>query len=82
MNKNSVVEVREANLPHDVDAIRQLWTDYLIWGSNKMQTLYGVHPHNPKEAVEQDITMIDKFLPPHGRLCLPLAITKCAALVV
>jgi GNAT superfamily N-acetyltransferase len=32
--------------------------------------LYGVHPHNPKEAVEQDIGMLDKFLPPNGRLML------------
>jgi GNAT superfamily N-acetyltransferase len=35
-----------------------------------MQSLYGAHPHNPKEAVEQDIASIDKFLPPHGRLML------------
>ena len=35
-----------------------------------MQMLYGMHPHNPKEAVEQDIKMIDKFLPPSGLLML------------
>ena len=35
-----------------------------------MQLNYGVHPHNPKEQVEQDIEMIDKFLPPNGRLIL------------
>lgn len=70
MNTNSVVEIRDAQLPTDIDAIRQLWTAYLTWGNDKMQMLYGVHPHNPKEAVQQDIESIDKFFPPNGRLML------------
>ncbi len=70
MYKSSVVEIREANIPEDNENIRQLWTDYLIWGNDNMQRLYGVHPHNPTEQVEQDIVHIDKFLPPHGRLML------------
>ena len=70
MNNNSVVEIREAKLPNDIDFVRQLWTDYLTWGNDNMQKLYGVHPHNPKEAVEQDVKMIDKFLPPNGHLML------------
>jgi ribosomal protein S18 acetylase RimI-like enzyme len=69
MNKNPVV-IRDARLPNDIDAIRQLWVDYLTWGNDKMQMLYGVHPHNPTEAVDQDIKMIKKFLPPNGRLVL------------
>lgn len=70
MNTNSVVKIREAKLPDDLDFIRQLWIDYLRWGNDEMQMLYGVHPHNPTEQVEQDIEMIDKFLPPNGRLML------------
>ena len=35
-----------------------------------MQSKYGVHHCNPKEAVEQAIQLIDKFLPPNGRLLL------------
>jgi len=70
MNTNSIVEVREAKLPDDIDCIRQLWIDYLTWGNDQMQMLYGVHPHNPKEAVVKDIEMIEKFLPPNGRLML------------
>jgi GNAT superfamily N-acetyltransferase len=70
MNTNSGVEIREAKLPHDIDFVRQLWTDYLSWGNDNMQMHYGVHPHNPNEQVEQDIVMIDKFLPPNGRLML------------
>jgi GNAT superfamily N-acetyltransferase len=70
MNNNSTIEIRDAQLPDDIDFVRQLWTEYLTWGNDKMQLLYGVHPHNPKETVEQDIKMIDKFLPPNGRLLL------------
>jgi len=70
MNTNSSLEIRDAQLPNDIDCIRQLWTDYLTWGNGKMQLLYGAHPHNPKETVEQDIELIDKFLPPNGRLML------------
>ena len=70
MNNNSTVEIRDAKLPNDIDSIKQLWTDYLTWGNDQMQLLYGVHPHNPTEAVEQDIKMIAKFLPPNGRLIL------------
>jgi GNAT superfamily N-acetyltransferase len=70
MNTNPSVEIREAQLPDDIENIKQLWTDYLTWGNDKMQLLYGVHPHNPIEAVREDIKNIDKFLPPNGRLIL------------
>jgi GNAT superfamily N-acetyltransferase len=67
------VNTREAKLPDDLDDIRQLWIDYLTWGNDKMQELYGVHPHSPEEAVEEDIQKIGKFLPPNGRLMLAFA---------
>lgn len=70
MITKSVVEIRDAKLPDDIDFIRQLWTDYLVWGNDNMEMLYGVHPHNPVEQVQEDIKMIDKFLPPDGRLVL------------
>src|SRR6478672_4090527 len=74
------VEVRDAKLPEDIDAARQLWIDYLTWGNDQMQTLYGVHPHNPKEQVEQDINLIDKFLPPNGRLLLAFLDNKACGI--
>ena len=52
MNNYSPIEIREAKLPDDIDYIKQLWTDYLTWGNDTMQLLYGVHPHNPIEAVQ------------------------------
>lgn len=80
MNKILVVEVRDARLPGDIDFIRQLWIDYLTWGNDNMQMLYGVHPHNPGEQVEQDINMIDKFLPPNGRLILAFIDNKACGI--
>lgn len=67
---NPIVETRTADLSTDIEIIKRLWIDYLTWGNNQMQLLYGVHPHNPKEAVEEDLQKIDKFLPPNGRLIL------------
>lgn len=80
MNTNAVIKIRTAKLPDDIDFIKQLWTDYLTWGNDKMQMLYGVHPHNPQEAVEQDIKMIDKFLPPNGRLILAFSNEKACGI--
>jgi len=70
MNTNSSIEIRDAQLPDDIENIKKLWTDYLTWGNDRMQLLYGVHPHNPQDAVREDIKNIDKFLPPNGRLIL------------
>jgi GNAT superfamily N-acetyltransferase len=67
---NSTIQVRDVILPGDLVDVRKLWIEYLVWGNDEMQSLYGVHPHHPQEAVEQDIELIDKFLPPKGRLML------------
>ena len=80
INTNTIVETHDAKLPDDIDSIKQLWTDYLTWGNDQMQMLYGVHPHNPTEAVEQDIRMITKFLPPNGRLILAFVDEKACGI--
>ncbi len=66
----AAIEVRDAVLPRDGEAVRRLWLDYLIWGNDEMQARYGVHPHSPREAVEADMASITKFRPPDGRLVL------------
>ena len=76
INTNTIVETHDAKLPDDIDSIKKLWTDYLTWGNDQMQLLHGVHPHNPTEAVEQDIKMIAKFLPSNGRLILAFVDNK------
>ena len=77
---SSAVEILEVRLPGDLDSVRRLWTDYLIWGNDQMQVLYGVHPHHPEEQVEQNIETIDKFLPPHGFLFLAFADNKACGI--
>jgi GNAT superfamily N-acetyltransferase len=76
MKTKSTVEIRNAVIPDDIDGVKKLWFDYLVWGNDKMQSLYGVHPHNPKEAVEQDIKQINRFQPPYGRLILAIYQSK------
>lgn len=80
MNTNTVVEIRDAKLPDDIDSIKQLWIDYLTWGNDQMQMRYGEHPNNPTEAVEQDIQLIAKFLPPHGRIILAFVDNKACGI--
>ena len=74
------VTTRTVVIPDDLEAVKKLWFDYLVWGNDKMQELYGVHPHNPKEAVEQDIQQISKFQPPYGQLVLAIYAGKICGL--
>lgn len=72
MDKKEKIVTRTVVIPDDLKAVKKLWLDYLVWGNNKMQELYGVHPHNPKDAVEEDIQQISKFQPPYGQLILAI----------
>lgn len=76
MDKNSSVEIRNVVVPDDIEVVKKLWFDYLVWGNNNMQMLYGVHPHNPNEQVELDILQINKFQPPYGQLILAIYESK------
>ena len=70
MHTDLPLKIRDVVISDDLDDVRRLWLSYLVWGNNEMQALYGIHPHNPAEAVEQDLERIDKFQPPRGRLLL------------
>lgn len=64
-----MADVRDVVLPRDLEAVRGLWLDYLIWGNDELEARHGfrlpVH-----EAVERDVATIAKFQPPEGRLLL------------
>jgi GNAT superfamily N-acetyltransferase len=64
-----MADIRDAFLPHDLDAIRGLWLDYLTWGNDELEARHAfrlpVH-----EAVEHDLATIGTFQPPDGRLLL------------
>ena len=72
MGVSEKLETRTVVVPKDIEAVKKLWFHYLVWGNDKMQELYGVHPHNPKEAVDEDIQHISKFQPPYGQLILAI----------
>jgi hypothetical protein len=52
MDKIEKMATRTVNIAEDLQSVKKLWLDYLVWGNNKMQELYGVHPYQPKETVE------------------------------
>lgn len=63
-------ESRSVILHDELETVKKLWFDHLTRGNDKMLELCGVHPHTPKEAVEEDIQQIGKFQPPDGQLIL------------
>jgi GNAT superfamily N-acetyltransferase len=64
-----MAEIREADVPGDLEAVRRLWLDYLSWGNDEMEARYAFRLP-VAEAVEHDIASIAKFQPPDGRLLL------------
>jgi GNAT superfamily N-acetyltransferase len=64
-----MADVRDAVLPGDLEAVRGLWLDYLMWGNDEMEGRHGFRLP-VEEAVEHDVATIAKFQPPDGRLLL------------
>lgn len=65
-----MAEIREADLPRDVEDVGRLWLDYLTWGNDGLESRYGFRLP-VREAVERDLATVAKFEPPDG--CLLLA---------
>jgi GNAT superfamily N-acetyltransferase len=64
-----VAEIREANLPRELDAVGRLWLEYLTWGNDELESRYGFRLP-VQAAVEHDLATVAKFLPPDGRLLM------------
>jgi GNAT superfamily N-acetyltransferase len=64
-----MADVRDADLPRDLEIVRHLWLDYLRWGNDELEARRGFRLP-VKEAVEHDVATIAKFQPPDGRLLL------------
>ena len=63
-------EIREADLTHDLQAIRSLWLEYLTWGNDELEARHGFRLPI-QEMLDRDLTNIIKFQPPGG--CIVLA---------
>jgi GNAT superfamily N-acetyltransferase len=64
-----MAEIREADLPRDLEAVERLWLDYLTWGNDELEARYGFRLP-VRETVEHDLSSVAKFQPPDGRLLL------------
>jgi GNAT superfamily N-acetyltransferase len=64
-----MAEIREADLPRDLDAVRRLWLEYLTWGNDGLESRYGFRLP-VREAVEHDLAIIANFQAPDCRLLL------------
>jgi GNAT superfamily N-acetyltransferase len=66
---STMADLRHADLSRDLPVIRELWSDYLTWGSDELAARHGfrlpVH-----DAVERDLANIAKFQPPQGAILL------------
>jgi GNAT superfamily N-acetyltransferase len=64
-----MAEIRDAELPDDLQAVERLWLEYLTWGNDGLEERYGFRLP-VREAVDHDLATVSKFLPPDGRLLL------------
>lgn len=64
-------EIRQADLDHDLEAVKTLWLQYLSWGNDELQKRFGFRLP-VEDAVEHDLATIAKFQPPDGRILLAM----------
>ena len=64
-----MAQIRDANLPEDLEAVVRLWLEYLNWGNDELDSRYGFRLPI-QAAVDHDVATIAKFQPPDGRLLL------------
>ena len=64
-----MAQIREANLPRELDAVERLWLEYLTWGNDGLESRYGFRLP-VRGAVDRDLENVAKFQPPDGRLLL------------
>ncbi len=66
-----MVQIRDADLPRDLDAVRRLWLEYLTWGNDELESHFGFRLP-VQDTVEHDIATIARFQPPEGRLLMAI----------
>jgi GNAT superfamily N-acetyltransferase len=64
-----MADIREADLPADVAALKSLWLEYGTWACDQLETQYGFR-ESAREVVEHDIATIERFQSPDGGLLL------------
>jgi len=63
------MEIRNADVARDREAVRALWLEYLSWANGVLEARFAFRLPIEK-ALEDDLASIAKFQPPDGRLLL------------
>ncbi len=69
--------IRQADLEHDVERVRQVFWEYLRWADSRLREEYGIDL-DIEALQEQSMRELDKFAPPHGSLLLAMDGTQVA----
>jgi hypothetical protein len=64
-----MIQIIIANKQEHAGPIRELFREYLQWANAKVEENFGVS-FNIATMLEEDMNMLDKFMPPKGRLLL------------
>lgn len=61
--------IRQADFARDLDDVVRLWRAYLEWANGQLEERFGFRLSTSK-SIAADVSTIDKFAPPAGRLLL------------
>jgi GNAT superfamily N-acetyltransferase len=74
-----MVRVHQAETNEDRAMVRELFWEYLEWANTHLNAEYGIN-FDIRAMLERDMTKLDVFLPPTGRLLLATRADRAAGL--
>jgi hypothetical protein len=72
-------EYRQAQTEEDLSKVRELFWEYLQWANGRVNEEFGVS-FDIATMLEDDMSGLDIYLPPNGRLLLISEDGRCAGL--
>ena len=64
-----MIQITAANPEEHAHPIRELFWEYLQWANKNVEESFGVS-FDIAAMLEDDVSTLDKFMPPKGRLLL------------
>jgi GNAT superfamily N-acetyltransferase len=64
-----MITIRQASIPDDRDAVRDLFAEYLGWACPRIYEEYGA-VFDPESILAREMATLDIFMPPNGLLSL------------
>jgi GNAT superfamily N-acetyltransferase len=74
-----MTSIHQAETDEDRALIRELFWEYLEWGNARLNEEYGIN-FDIKSMLEQNMTKLEAFLPPYGRLLLAIEGARAAGI--